>query len=606
MKNYSDSSSIENNIAQYRKELKERYGDRFDILDYYLDESINDSILDFKGKLSNLDQGFEKVYNQFFGRNIGGVCLISDGNYNSGINPLYTAEKISLTPVFTLGIGDTILKKDQLIRNVLTNSVAFLGNKFPVEVEIQADRMQGARSRLMIIQNGQTIASKDIVYGQETKAHTKLDFLLEAQQVGFNQYQIVLEHIDGEVTYSNNDQRFFIEVIDSRSKVLILAESPHPDVSAVKQALDKDDKLTITSKLYSEWDGDLKDVELLVAHGFHKERSKEVIHQIKRKGIPVFYLADNSTTNNDLKDLGVSLNVPSGTKLDEVQGYVEPSFQLFELSPELVSLLEKSPPVHVRFGNTKTTSGDVLIGQRLGPVKKVDPLYFFGGNLNEKYAVFTGEGLWRWKLYEYQRTKENKGFIDLIRKTVQYLIVKSNKEPLRVILPNRFNEIKDILINAEFYNASMESITEPDISLEIKDEKGRTYNYQFSKNDVDYTLNVGKLESGKYTWKASTTYNKRNYSKQGEFIVENIALESKTMNANFSLLFQISDKTNGSFHRLKDYNSLLEEIGERGDIVNVVYEESSFKDLIDIIWILIIIIVALSAEWFLRRWKGSY
>lgn len=606
MKNYSDSSSIENNIAQYRKELKERYGDRFDILDYYLDESINDSILDFKGKLSNLDQGFEKVYNQFFGRNIGGVCLISDGNYNSGINPLYTAEKISLTPVFTLGIGDTILKKDQLIRNVLTNSVAFLGNKFPVEVEIQADRMQGARSRLMIIQNGQTIASKDIVYGQETKAHTKLDFLLEAQQVGFNQYQIVLEHIDGEVTYSNNDQRFFIEVIDSRSKVLILAESPHPDVSAVKQVLDKDDKLTITSKLYSEWDGDLKDVELLVAHGFHKERSKEVIHQIKRKGIPVFYLADNSTTNNDLKDLGVSLNVPSGTKLDEVQGYVEPSFQLFELSPELVSLLEKSPPVHVRFGNTKTTSGDVLIGQRLGPVKKVDPLYFFGGNLNEKYAVFTGEGLWRWKLYEYQRTKENKGFIDLIRKTVQYLIVKSNKEPLRVILPNRFNEIKDILINAEFYNASMESITEPDISLEIKDEKGRTYNYQFSKNDVDYTLNVGKLESGKYTWKASTTYNKRNYSKQGEFIVENIALESKTMNANFSLLFQISDKTNGSFHRLKDYNSLLEEIGERGDIVNVVYEESSFKDLIDIIWILIIIIVALSAEWFLRRWKGSY
>lgn len=606
MLNYRDSTSVKKNIASFREGLEERYGDRFEIIDYYLDESIKDSVLDFKGQLTDLNQGFELIYNQFYSRNIGGICLISDGNYNTGSNPLYTAERIRMTPVFSIGVGDTVTKKDQMIRNVLANSVAFTGNQFPVEIELEADRMPGARAKVSIFSGGQVVATRDFVYSNDNHATQRVDFLLEAKTPGFVHYTVVLEKISGEITYVNNSQSFYMEVLDSRSKVLILSEAPHPDVSAVKQVLDRDDKLTVISKLYSDWDKDLKEVELLVVHGFHGSEARQIIRQIKSKGIPVFYLADLRTGNNDLKDLGISANVPSGSREDEVQGYPQSSFQLFELSEELKQLIDKAPPVHVRFGSTTLRAGDLLIGQRVGPVKKSDPVFFFGGNMNDKYAVFLGEGLWRWKLYEFQRTGEFKGFEELISKTAQYLLVKSNKEPLRVLLKNRYSEIKDVLVNAEFYNASMERIIEPDISLELKDEQGRTINYQFSKNTADYTLNIGKLKAGKYKWKAATKYDGKSYRKEGEFVVEKIELEAKNRASNFNLLYQISEKTNGSFHELKDSDRLLGEIAERDDIVDVVYEESDFRDLIDIVWMLVLLALFLSLEWFLRRWKGSY
>ena len=43
--------------------------------------------------------------------------------------------------------------------------------------------------------------------------------------------------MQGEVTYSNNVQDIFIEVMDGREKILILAAAPHPDIAAIKQLI---------------------------------------------------------------------------------------------------------------------------------------------------------------------------------------------------------------------------------------------------------------------------------------------------------------------------------------------------------------------------------
>ena len=51
------------------------------------------------------------------------VLLLSDGNYNTGENPLDEAEKIS-TPIFCAGIGDSLEQKDIVVQKLLTNSIA--------------------------------------------------------------------------------------------------------------------------------------------------------------------------------------------------------------------------------------------------------------------------------------------------------------------------------------------------------------------------------------------------------------------------------------------------------------------------------------------------
>jgi hypothetical protein len=50
--------------------------------------------------------------------------------------------------------------------------------------------------------------------------------------------------------------------------------------------------------------------------------------------------------------------------------------------------------------------------------------------------------------------------------------------------------------------------------------------FQFAQMGDYYTLSLGKLKPGKYTWIASTTYHGKNYTKKGMFFVENKPIET--------------------------------------------------------------------------------
>ena len=248
----------------------------------------------------------------------------------------------------------------------------------------------------------------------------------------------------------------------------------------------------------------------------------------------------------------------------------------------------------------------MFLTQRLGQFAKKDPILFFGERDNKKYGVFVGEGIWRWKINEYSRLKSNANFQELIQKISQYLVVKQNASSLRITLPRRFSKGEEVKIKAEFYNEALELITKPTIQFDLTDENGRKSKLEFAVNGNFYTLPLGTLNPGKYTWTASTSYNGKKHSKKGIFVVEDIAIEALETMANHGVLQQISANSNAAFYKLNDYQKLLQAIDQRDDIVEVAYEESAFNDLIDYFWILLLILLLLSTEWFLKRYHGGY
>ena len=247
-----------------------------------------------------------------------------------------------------------------------------------------------------------------------------------------------------------------------------------------------------------------------------------------------------------------------------------------------------------------------MLSQRIGTIKKADPIFLFGNTSKSKYAAFLGEGLWRWRLSEYARTKKHDGFEELIQKTAQYLVVKKNTDPFRVNLPKRFTTNDEVLIQAEFYNEAFEPITTPDIQLELKNEANRVIPYTFAKNSRDYSLGLGKLPSGKYSWKATTKFDGKLYSKEGVFIVENISLEALSTQANHNLMRLLANQSSGKFYTMNGVDQLLKDIGDRNDIVTISYEETDYSNLIDWKWIFAIVALLLASEWFLRRYFGTY
>lgn len=608
LKNFKDSNQVSLRIENFHNELRSKYADKFEFISYAVGESFRQADeFNLKDQKSKLDVGFEQIYNTYFNRNIGGIAFISDGNFNEGENPIYPAQKIAMTPIFTLGVGDTTAKKDQLISDVSHNEIAFLKNKFPVEIDVEALKVGRVSSKVSIVHKNKVIASQIINYENGIFDHKHLNFELEANEIGFQHYKIEVSPLKGEYTLKNNYRSFYIEVLDARNKILILSGAPHPDISALKSVLEKDENIEVETLLIDKWESNLSKVDLIIWHEPGVLFNAAKLDVIQKSGLPVWYFIGPNTANSIVQKLDVGFSFPNTRQTDEVQAKLKAGFELFQISAELQQAFNFFPAVKVPYGETKLNAQNkVLLSQRLAGFVKNDPILFVGEKGNKKYGVFFGEGIWKWKMNEFSRTNAFDGFQEFVQKVSQFLVVKQNSSALRISMPNRFQKGTEVKINASFYNESLESITSPKINFELTDESGKKSNYQFAEKQNGYQLPLGILNAGKYSWAAKTDFNGKKYSKFGVFVVEDINIESIETRANHTLMRQLSANSNGKFYTLANYKKLILDIDKREDIVEMAYQEKTYDDLLDYILLLLLILALLSVEWFLRRRFGGY
>lgn len=602
---HSDSLSVSKDVTDYLKSLQKKFKDQMDILIYSVGDEEKNYDAKFDGEETDLYSGFDFIFNQYYGRDQKVICLISDGNFNKGVNPVYAAEKISLTPIYTLGVGDTIIKKDHFIRSAIANEVAFLKNQFPLTVNIEARKIQAGKSFVRLLKEGKEIARQEINYNNEPLQYFEHTFLVDADQLGFMAYEVQIEEIADEVSYVNNSTTVYIEVLDNRSKILLLADAPHPDITAVKKAIESKENLLVDAGLISDFDKDINEYELVILHISKNVNHAEILNKIKASNAGVFYMIGSSVNAAEVSKMGLSIKYPNGTSKDEVRVYENTSFQTFEISDKLKSELLNWPPLSVKFGSIDEGSGTVLLRQRVGTVKKDDPVLFFKEG-DRKIGVLLGDGIWRWNLMEFAKNGNHEAFNELINKSVQFLTVKDNKEPFRVTMPKRFRSNEEVLIKAEFYNKSMQPITSPDVSFVLKGEEVEEINYTFAKSDKAYSLNLGELKPGRYEWEAKASFEGKTYKKTGTFVVEFISLEQLETVANHALLRTLSQQSGGQFFALKNYEQMLAHLANRKDLAPKSYQEKEYSDLIDHLWLFLCIIFVFSLEWFIRRYSGSY
>ncbi|MDP4679918.1 MAG: VWA domain-containing protein, partial [Cyclobacteriaceae bacterium] len=82
-------------------------------------ERTNLSDLKFDQKTTDLNAMFKEVETLFDGKNLASLILVSDGNYNRGISPIFFSYGFKIS---TVGIGDTTSYKDVILKNVLYNN----------------------------------------------------------------------------------------------------------------------------------------------------------------------------------------------------------------------------------------------------------------------------------------------------------------------------------------------------------------------------------------------------------------------------------------------------------------------------------------------------
>ena len=84
----------------------------------------------------------------------------------------------------------------------------------------------------------------------------KTTFNIKNNKSGISKYKVVLNTLKQEASISNNSYTFFIDVIDSKYKILILSDVVHPDLSAVKSVLDENKNYEVEYQKVSEFNSD--------------------------------------------------------------------------------------------------------------------------------------------------------------------------------------------------------------------------------------------------------------------------------------------------------------------------------------------------------------
>jgi len=89
-------------------------------------------------------------------------------------------------------------------------------------------------------------------------------------------------------------------------------------------------------------------------------------------------------------------------------------------------------------------------------------------------------------------------------------------------------------------------------------------------------------------------------------VVTSLILEDINSVADHRLLEAIASETGGTSYFSDGIDEMIENIRNRDDIKPVVYSKKRYTDLVDFYPLLILLILMMSVEWFLRKYSGSY
>lgn len=575
-----------------------------------LKEGIN---FEYKEKVTNISQLLNGINDLYSNQNLGAIVLATDGIYNEGSNPVYLNSKIT-APIYTVALGDTTIRRDVIMKRVFHNRIAYLGDQFSVQADIAAQNCMGTNTTLSVYKiegENARLLQQIPVNIDRNDFFTTRNLVLNADQGGVQRFRLTLSQVNGEATTANNSKEIFVDVLDARQKVLLLAHSPHPDIAALRQMLSVNKNYEIKVAYINDLKVNVADYDFVVMHQLPAldNDAAAVLNTIRSRKLPVLFIAgtqSNYVRLNQAQSL-VSIRV-AGRNTNEVQGIPGKDFNLFTVDEELKTNISNFAPLTAPFGEYEVSAkAQVLLYQRIGRVDTKYPLLVMGDENGARVGVLCAEGIWKWRLFDFMQHQNHNFFNELIGKTVQYVSLKDDKRKFRVNLAkNIFNENEPALFDAELYNDNYELINEPDASLVIINSEGKEFPYTFNKAGKLYALNAGNFPVGNYRFRSTANSSGENLTYNGQFSVQPIELELYETTADHNLLRLLSDKYSGAVVYPAQVLSVADLIREKASIKPVIYQTAKTRPVINLKWIFFLLLTLLAGEWFLRRYFGGY
>ena len=570
--------------------------EKFEIQTYTFDEDFfAGKPLDFKGNQSNIDNVATNL-KQLNKNTFYPIVLLTDGNQTIGNDYVYSFQESA--SVFPVVLGDTTTTFDLKINQLNANKYAFLKNKFPVEVFLQYNGTKAISANFAIEKNGKKITSQTLNFDKKNKVQS-VQILLEADRVGLQKYKAIISSLTKEKNTYNNIKNFAVEVIDQRKEIAIISDIAHPDLGALKRAIESNAQRKVTL-LKTNSISDLKKYNLLVLYQ-PSASFRKVFEANKNLKINTFIVTGMATDFNLLNQIQSDLDFKLTNKKEDFTSSFVSGFNLFAQND---IQFEQLPPLENPFGKiTEKGSLNTLLTAKVNGIEVGNPLLTFSEKGNSRSAYLLGENSWKWRMETHVIHQSYEKYDQFIDKIIQYLSTNSAKKSLLVEHESFYNSGETIEIFAQYFNKSYELEENANLSINLTNKNTKsTKNYNFSKANNGYQAIFDGLEPGNYAFQVKESSSNASYN--GSFEVLDFDVEKQFVNPDVSKLQQVANQNKGELIHPNQIDKLIQKLLEKDTYLPV--EKSLVKNspLIDWIVLLVVLAVSLATEWFIRKYNG--
>lgn len=570
--------------------------EKFEIQSYQFDADFKPlDKFDFKGKQTNLDEVAKNL--KSINKNlIFPAVIITDGNQTTGNDYVYRFDPAN--KVYPLVVGDTTTFLDLKINQLNVNKYAFHKNKFPVEVFLQYAGDKTVNADFTIAQGNSIIAKEKVSFSPSKKTAT-LNLLLPADKVGLQIFKASISSNSKEKNSYNNIKNFAVEIIDQKSTIAIVSSINHPDIAALKRSIEVNAQRKVILVKPNDI-SQLQDVSVLVLYQ-PTTAFKAIFDNNKLAGTNTLIITGTNTDFNFLNQQQNNLVFKMSGQKEDYLSEFQSQFNLFAIDN---IGFENFPPLQNLFG-TITTNGNVsvLLSSKIRNVATNAPLLAFAENQGKRTAFLLGENSWKWRLQSHIDNQSFEKYDVFVDKIIQYLASTTSRKSLVVTHESFYNSGEAIEINAQYFNKNYEFDEKARLTITVTNaETKQTKNYDLLKGNNSFSVNLDGLSTGKYNFIVKELNTNTSYSSHFEIL--DFDIEKQFVNPDVVKLKQLALQTNGKAFFENQADDLIQQLLENKEYKSIEKNVSTKTPLIDWVWLLILITVLLTTEWFVRKYNG--
>lgn len=593
---YNSQNEVVKNLVEKLKQDSE-LNDKYTIGYFGFGSSLYPlNELDFQENQTNLSLPFEE-FSKLHKTGSNPVILISDGNQTVGNSVEFVNYK---SPVFPFIVGDTTVFEDIYISQLNVNPFTFINNQLPVELFINYTGNKSITKNLQVYHKGTKVYSEQFQFSKNQNVRTA-SFFLKAKTKGTQFYTATVNQLNDEQNIQNNTKNFSINVIEEKSDILILTSIVHPDLGMLKKSIESNKQRTVTISIVTDFKGRITDYQLVILYQ-PTALFKNVFAEINQKKLNYFVVTGRSTDWNFLNSVQSSFSKKLSGELENYSPIYNSNYATF-LSTDIDFL--SFAPIEDRFGELAfSVSYQPLLFQKIGNIETDKPLLVTFENGNQKAAVLFGENSWRWRMNSFVENKTFEHFDGFLAGLIHYLVSTDSRSRLNVTVNPIYYANEIIQISASYVDENFNFDNRNKLWLTVSNEETKFIKkIPFAALNNRFVVELSTIPFGEYQYVVSVENTDNSVS--GNFKILPFEIEAQFTNANFQQLKKVANETKGFIFYNNQEKNLIDYLKKDERFKSIQKNSISKTPLIDWKWILGLIVLSLSLEWFTRKYYGK-